>query len=155
MYLGFIFSFVHIQGLMSMRKRRISTKNIHCFASAFIHSREMGGFSVAQAAKIMGRHIRTITDWEAGNTYCPKWALRLITLEGRYMTKLYDLDRGRTHVGYCVRRGYPLPCNDEQYASVKVMRPSFKRAIVDQPAKPNERILPKRGWFAVRGQRRY
>lgn len=140
---------------MSMKKRRISTKNIHCFASAFIHSRELGGISVAKAAQITGRHMRTIKDWEAGKTYCPQWALRLITLEGRYMQKMYDLDYDRTHVGYCVRRGYAIACNDDQYTSVKTVRPFLKRVIINQPAKTNERLLPKRGWFAIRGQRRY
>ncbi|MBF8179091.1 helix-turn-helix domain-containing protein [Herminiimonas contaminans] len=99
-----------------MTKLKIKSKNKYSFASEFAATRHFGGFSVTHAAKILGRHERTIEDWESGKQPCPAWALRLLTLESRYMDALYGLqaDRGRT--GFALGHGRStMAANDAEF----------------------------------------
>ncbi|MFJ2989660.1 helix-turn-helix domain-containing protein [Collimonas sp. NPDC087041] len=101
-----------------MKKQRIASKNKYCFPSEFSAARLMNGFSVEAAARITGRHVRTIRDWEAGKTFCPQWALRLIVLESRYMEALYGLKRDRSRTGRAAQLGWSMmAANDSMYAS--------------------------------------
>lgn len=104
-----------------MKKPKFRSKNKYCFASEFTTTRRFGGFSVTHAAKILGRHERTIDDWESGKQPCPAWALRLLMLESRYMDALYGLqaDRGRT--GFALGHGRStIAANDPDYQTHQV-----------------------------------
>lgn len=85
----------HYQQSVSIMTKKIKTKNKFCFASEFSAARQIAGFPVSAVAKICGRDVRTIKDWESGRKACPQWALRLITLESRYMDALYGLQFDR------------------------------------------------------------
>jgi hypothetical protein len=138
---------------MSMKKQRIATKNKYCFASEFVSARLMSGFTVDAAAKITGRHVRTISDWEAGKTYCPQWALRLIVLESRYMEALYGLKRDRSRTGRAAElRWSTMAANDSSYRTKPGLR-SFERYSggSKKPLPPENRPSPqKRRWLNMR-----
>jgi hypothetical protein len=138
---------------MSMKKQRIASKNKYCFPSEFVAARIMGGFSVAAAAKITGRHVRTITNWEAGKTFCAQWALRLIILESRYMEALYGLKRDRSRTGRAAQLGWSLmAANDGVYASGTSIR-SLERysARGKKMMKAGSRSMTqKRRWVTMR-----
>lgn len=76
-----------------MPRPKIKTKKYFCFASEFEAARRMAGYSLPQVAAICCRDVKTVTNWEAGRKPCPSWALRLITLESRYMHALYGLQQ--------------------------------------------------------------
>lgn len=89
---------------------KIKSKNKFCFASEFVAARQLGGFSPSSAAKICGRDIRTIRNWESSAQPCPAWALRLIVLESRYMDSLHRLQRARAYESMNLARG--MAAND-------------------------------------------
>ncbi|WP_211453020.1 hypothetical protein [Collimonas antrihumi] len=136
-----------------MKKQRIASKNKYCFPSEFFSARLMSGFSVEAAAKITGRHVRTITDWESGKTYCPQWALRLIVLESRYMEALYGLKRDRSRTGRAAElRWSIMAANDRSYSTKTGLR-SFERysGRSKKPLPPENRLSPqKRRWLSMR-----
>ena len=104
-----------------MAKLKIKSRNKYCFGSEFATPRDYGGFSVSHAARICCRDVRTINDWEAGKQPCPAWAVRLLTLESRYMDALYGLqaDRGRT--GFALgRKRATMAANDREYETRQV-----------------------------------
>jgi DNA-binding transcriptional regulator YiaG len=126
----------HIPFLLSIFNMKKYSKNKYCFASEFAAARLEAGFSLAGAAKICGRSVRSITDWEAGRQPVPAWALRLIVLESRYMEALYGLqaDRGRTGFALGLQRStmaanddlnaFPLPASSLRlYASKRSYMP--------------------------------
>lgn len=74
---------------------KIKSRNKYCFASEFEKAAEISGFPLPSIARMCGRDLRTIKDWISGRKPCPAWALRLITLESRYMDALYGIQRDR------------------------------------------------------------
>lgn len=105
-----------------MRKKKIFTKNNSCFASEFIHAREIAGFPQQTAAKICGRSLKTITNWESGKEPCPSWALRLITLESRYMDALYGLQFDRAIKCAIPPHRTTMAANDRTYSTQMILR---------------------------------
>lgn len=104
-----------------MTKLKIKSKNKYSFASEFAATRHFGGFSVTHAAKILGRHERTIDDWESGKQPCPSWATRLLMLESRYMDSLYGIQRGRGQTGQAIGHGRStVAANDQTYETHQV-----------------------------------
>jgi len=100
-------------------RRKINSRNKYSFGSEFAETRHLSGLTVAQAAKIVSRDVRTITDWEAGKQPCPVWATRLLILESRYMDALYGLQRDRGRTGRCVGYGRDTrAANDKNYSAV-------------------------------------
>jgi len=95
---------------------KIKSKNKYCFASEFEAARHLSGFSYAQVAKICGRDLKTIKNWESGFKPCPQWALRLIVLESRYMNALYGLQQPREERQIKIR-GYMTHASNDAYAA--------------------------------------
>jgi hypothetical protein len=98
-------------------RKKIKTRNKFCFASEFVFAREIAGFPLRDAARICCRDIRTIRDWESGKQPCPAWALRLITLESRYMDALYGIQRDRS-TGFALGlTRTTINANDDTYST--------------------------------------
>lgn len=77
----------------------------------------MAGFPLHVAAKMCCRSVRTVQDWESGAQPCPAWALRLITLESRYMDALYGLQYDRA-IRYAIgQHRTTMPANDRTYST--------------------------------------
>jgi hypothetical protein len=96
---------------------KIKSRNKFCFASEFIAARQIAGFSLASAAKMCGRNVRTVRDWESGAQPCPAWALRLITLESRYMDALYGLQFDRAIQCAVGQHRTTIAANDRLYST--------------------------------------
>lgn len=97
--------------------RKIKTRKKFCFASEFVAARILAGFSVQATAQICCRDQRTIRDWESGAKPCPAWAVRLITLESRYMDALYGIQRDRC-TGFALGPTRTTnPANDDLYST--------------------------------------
>lgn len=94
-------------------RRKIKTKNKYAFGSELESARIIAGFPLRVVAKMCCRDERTIKDWESGKQPCPAWAVRLITLESRYMDALYGIQRDRcTGFAEGMYRN-PFSANDE------------------------------------------
>lgn len=99
-----------------MQSNKFRTKNKYSFASEFVATRQIAGFSVRHAGKLLCRHERTIDDWETGKTPCPAWATRLLMLESRYMDALYGLQRDRSRSGNALGTGRTtMAANDREF----------------------------------------
>jgi hypothetical protein len=97
--------------------KKIKTKNKYCFASELEAARIIAGFPLHVVAKMCCRDVRTIKDWESGKQPCPAWAVRLITLESRYMDALYGIQRDRcTGFAEGMYRN-PFSANEENYST--------------------------------------
>lgn len=96
-----------------MARRKMSRKNF-CFPSEFEKACEISGFSLTSIAAICCRDMRTIKNWLSGRQPCPAWALRIVTLESRYMEALYGVQRNRS-TGMVFRNR--ITANDATYST--------------------------------------